>query len=273
MNPPNPSHSQPPEFSNRDLIELAQLDALGLLDEPERQAFEKAFRNAPASIQLLVREGQARASDIGAWLPDAKAPASLRQRVLAAVAAAVRSDSRQPEVAGRLTPSIARSTSVTPFWRAAAIGSMAAALLFGVVTLKLYGDFQNVSEMSHANGVADMWLKEFGAKFEHALYSDKTQFVQFSPSNTGSPNGAAVMLMDSGSSSAQFFAKDLPQIEGGYTLAVLDASGNVVRTIARIDTPSSRVATQFADIKMKPGESFVLKTASQNQTVMQSRNL
>lgn len=270
MNPPT-NHSNP-EFNNRDLIELAQLDALGLLDESERQAFETAFKAAPASIQLLVREGQARASDIDAWLPDTKAPASLRQRVLAAVAAAVRSESRQPEVAGRLTPAIARSTSVTPFWRAAAIGSMAAALLFGVVTVKLYSDFQNVNDIKNGNALSDAWLKEFGPKFEGMLTNDKTQFVQFTPS-TASTRGAAVMLMDPGSSSAQFFAKDLPQVEGGYTLALLDAGGNVVKTIARIDSPASRVVNQFADIKVKPGESFVLKTAAQNETVMQSNNL
>lgn len=270
----NASNSTPPhpEFNNRDLIELAQLDALGLLDEAERQAFEKAFKAAPASIQLLVREGQARASDIDAWLPDAKAPASLRQRVLAAVSAAVRSESRQPEVAGRLTPAIARSTSVTPYWRAAAIGSMAAALLFGVVTLKLYGDFQSMNNMVKSNALADQWLKDFGPRFEHALYSDKTEFVQFSPSSAEA-RGSAVMLMDAEASSAQFFAKDLPQIDGGYTLALLDAGGNVVRTIGRIDSASSRVVDQFANIKVKPGESFVLKSAAQNETILQSRNL
>ena len=270
MNPPNSTPH--PEFNNRDLIELAQLDALGLLDEQERAAFEKSFKAAPASIQLLVRESQSRASEIDAWLPDAKAPASLRQRVLAAVSAAVRSESRQPEVAGRLTPAIARSTSVAPYWRAAAIGSMAAALLFGVVTLKLYGDFQSMNNTVQANKLADEWLKEFGPRFEHALYSSKTEFVQFAPAAAGS-RGSAVMLMDAEAESAQFFAKDLPQIDGGYTLALLDPSGNVVRTVARIDSASSRSINQFAGIKVTPGESFVLKAAAQNQAVLQSRNL
>jgi hypothetical protein len=81
------------------------------------------------------------------------------------------------------------------------------------------------------------------------------------------------MLMDSAASSAQFFAKDLPQIDGGYTLALLDSGGNVVKTVARIDSSTSRVINQLAGIKVKPGESFVLKAAAQNQTVLQSRNL
>jgi hypothetical protein len=265
----NPSNNA--DFNNRDLIELAQLDALGLLDEAERQAFEKAFRAAPASIQMLVREGQARAADIDAWLPDTQPQASLRQRVLAAVAAAVRSDSRQPEVAGRLAPPIARSTTVAPFWRATAIGSMAAALLFGVVTLKLYTDFQNVNSTLKANAVADMFVKEFGPKFEQAFTSEKTKFVQFAASSGG--RGSAVMLMDEGAATAQFFAKDLPAVEGGYTLALVDAQGNVVKTIARLNSGASRYVDQYAEVHVKPGESFVLKTAAQNEAVMQSRNL
>lgn len=271
MNPP-PNSNLHPEFNNRDLIELAQLDALGLLDEAERQAFEKAFKAAPASIQLLVREGQARASELDALLPDTRPPASLRQRVLAAVAAAVRSESRQPEVAGRLAPPIAQSRSVAPFWRAAAIGSLAAALLFGVVTLKLYGDFQGVNSTLQANAVADKFLKEFGPRFEQALTNEKTQFVQFSPSTSAS-RGAAVMLMDESSATAQFFAKDLPPIDGGYTLAVLDAGGHVVRTIARIDSGSSRIYNAYADVRVKPGESFVLKAAAKDEAVMKSKNL
>jgi len=266
MNPSTPPNHA---FSNRDLMELAQLDALGLLDDGERHSFEQAFRNAPASIQQLVRDSQARAVQIDALLPSVQPPASLRQRVLAAVAAAVRSESRRPEVAGRLTPEIARSTSVAPFWRAAAIGSMAAALLFGVVTLKLYSDFQNVNSTVQANAVADKFLKDFGVKFEHMLTSDKTEFVQFSPASAEA-RGSALLMVDGENETGQFFARDLPQIEGGYTLALLDPSGNVVRTIARIDSQSSRVVNQFANLKVSPGQSFVLKSAAQQEAVLKS---
>lgn len=269
MNPPTPPH---PDYNNRDLIELAQLDALGMLDEAERAAFEKAFKAAPASIQQLVRDSQLRAAEIEPWLPDVQPQASLRERVLAAVAAAVRSEQNRPEVAGRLTPTIARSSTVAPFWRAVAIGSMAAAVLFGMVTIKLYGDFQNVNDVVKTNMVADKWLKDFGARFENSLYSDKTKFVQFSPA-TASARGSAVMLVDDGSGSAQFFAKDLPPVEGGYTLALVGPDGQVVRTIARLDTTSNRQMNQFANLKLQPGESFAIKTASQDQTVMKSNNL
>jgi hypothetical protein len=269
----NPSTSGPhPDYSNRDLIELAQLDALGLLDEGERQAFERSFRTAPASIQQLVRDSQSRATQLDSLLPDVQAPASLRERVLAAVAAAVRSESRQPEVAGRLTPAIARSTSVAPFWRAAAIGSIAAALLFGVVTIKLYTDFQAMNNTVYTNALADKWLKEFSPKFEHMLTNEKTQFVQFSPA-TASARGSALMMVDGEAETAQFFAKDLPQIEGGYTLALVDSSGNVVKTLARIDAQSSRSVNQFANFKVNPGETFALRSVAEQQTVLKSNNL
>jgi len=270
MTPSTPPH---PDFNNRDLIELAQLDALGLLDEGERQLFERAFKAAPASIQQLVRDTQSRASQIDAWLPDVQPPASLRQRVVAAVTAAIRSESRQPEVAGRLHPVISRSTTVSPYWRAAAIGSMAAALLFGVVTLKLYNDFQTVNSNLQSNALQDKWLKDFGPRFEQMLTSGKTQFVQFDAASDGARAGSAVALLDPETETGHFLAKDLPQVDGGYTLALLDPAGNVVKTIARIDTQSSRVVTRLDAVKLTPGQTIALKTAGDRQTVLKGRNL
>ncbi|MBY0308343.1 MAG: hypothetical protein K2Q09_06350, partial [Phycisphaerales bacterium] len=104
-----------------------------------------------------------------------------------------------------------------------------------------------------------------------ALTSDKTQFVQFTPA--AGARGSAVMLMDEGAATAQFFAKDLPPVEGGYTLALVDAGGNVVRTIARINTASGRYVEQYAQVRARPGESFVLKAGSRDGAVMKSRNL
>lgn len=274
----NPTHSNGHPgssggaWSNRELIELAQLDALGLLDEQERQAFERAFARAPGAIQQLVRDSQLRATELSSLLPDVQPPATLRQRVLDAVAGAIAGESAQPEVTGRLMPAIARASGVAPFWRAAAIGSVAAALLFGVVTVKLYSDIQRVNDVVHANAVADRFMAEFGRRFETAFYSDKTEFVQFSPASNGAA-GMAVMLVDQEGESAQFFAKDLPQVEGGYTLALIGPDGQVVRTIARIEPASSRIVNQFAGLKIAPGQSVALRTAVAEQTVMTSRNL
>lgn len=72
-------------MSLQELIELAILDAMGLLDEREQASFESAFRTASPSIQAQVRREQTRLSRIEALLPDVTPPAGLRAAVLAAV--------------------------------------------------------------------------------------------------------------------------------------------------------------------------------------------
>ena len=63
--------------NTRDLLEYAALDALGLLDDAEREEFERAFRAASPEVQAMVRREQTRAADIDAILPRVEAPAGL----------------------------------------------------------------------------------------------------------------------------------------------------------------------------------------------------
>jgi hypothetical protein len=76
----------------KDLLETAQLDALGLLDDDEAAAFDRAFRAAPQAIQARLREAQARVASSDALLADVVAPASLRPKVLGGVYAAMRAE-------------------------------------------------------------------------------------------------------------------------------------------------------------------------------------
>jgi hypothetical protein len=67
------------------MIESAILDAMGLLDDSEREQFERAFRTASPVIQAQIRREQTRLSQIEALLPDVTPPASLRAAVVDAV--------------------------------------------------------------------------------------------------------------------------------------------------------------------------------------------
>ncbi|QYU70067.1 hypothetical protein J4558_08100 [Leptolyngbya sp. 15MV] len=49
-----------PSMPFHDLLEMAVLDTLGLLDEQEQAAFEMAFRSAPPAVQAQVRREQTR---------------------------------------------------------------------------------------------------------------------------------------------------------------------------------------------------------------------
>lgn len=121
-------------MNTQDLLEQASLDALGLLDEQERAAFETAFRAAPPAVQSQVRREQARFASSEAMLPRVDVPAGLKFRVMSAVREAIQSFNRV-ETARRVehTPFL-RSLmwNSTPLWRAACIGFATATVTLGV---------------------------------------------------------------------------------------------------------------------------------------------
>jgi len=89
----NDSHS----ISSRDeLLELAALDALGVLDAVESARFERAFDAAAPSLQAEARSIQDKVALDPMLLSDEAAPASLRLRTLARVADAIEADAAAP---------------------------------------------------------------------------------------------------------------------------------------------------------------------------------
>jgi NAD-dependent oxidoreductase involved in siderophore biosynthesis len=72
-----------------DLRGQAVLDALGLLDEVESAQFERAFRDAPPSVQADLRAVQAAVAVDPAFLADGEPAPDLRLTTLARVLTAV----------------------------------------------------------------------------------------------------------------------------------------------------------------------------------------
>lgn len=270
---PSSSNNTPP-FSNRDLVELAALDAMGLLDETERAAYEKAFRDAPPAIQAHVRSQQLLASDIEATLPSVQPAASLRERVLAAVGRAISLDASP--VAGRIVPEVTRSRGVASFWRAAAIGSMAAAILFGVVTVQMWSKFSELDQQIRSNTLADAFLKDFGPRFEQALMDKRTRFVQFNTTHDSGTQSMAVLLFDPETKKGQFFCKGLPADISAYTLSIVDAKGAVQTAVLNFAPSGNRIAQDISldnSFAFEEGDTFVVRSADQSKTVLQSSSL
>lgn len=83
------------QLTPEQLLELAALDAFGLLDEVETERFDTSFHNARASVQDEILRVQSEfASDVS-LLPDDDAPADLRARVLNAVNLAIADDAKR----------------------------------------------------------------------------------------------------------------------------------------------------------------------------------
>jgi len=76
-------------LTREELLELAPLDAMGLLDEYDAALFARSFHQSPPSIQREILEQQADLAAAPPLLPSDEPPADLRGRVLASVRAAM----------------------------------------------------------------------------------------------------------------------------------------------------------------------------------------
>ena len=78
-----------------ELIELAVLDAHGLLDPIESELFNRSFHNAPASVQDEIVRLQHRLATDESLLPSDLPPASLKGKVIDAVAKAADTEAKR----------------------------------------------------------------------------------------------------------------------------------------------------------------------------------
>lgn len=226
-------------MSTHELLELASLDALGLLSEEEREAFDVAFKAAPPALQAQLRAEQARMAGDDSLLPLVAAPVGLRARVLAAVREAVQSVGGGRQVAGRIAPEIMPGRGVSPIWRAAAIGCLAASIVFAFTTLQMRGEYEVMHAHLQQGAWQEQWMSEFGTRFEQMLYDPTVMKVNFAA--TESENGAldAVLLVNPETGEGELLCKNLPKIDGEYQLVIVDDSGRM-ETLMRFQATTAR---------------------------------
>ena len=233
-------------MTHGELLELALLDALALLDEEESLAFDAAFRAAPAQVQAMIRREQTRCVNLDSLLPPVEAPAALRARVIQAVRAAVAEDlspvdevvrrlghaaslDRLPEARGRR-----RSIAV---WRAAALGCAAAAVVFGATTIQLQSQYVRLQESLSDDALIEQFRAAFGEdRFMEALLDSRTQRVTLASTNDApdAPPAQAAVWYNPDWKSARLFGINLPPNQT-FRLVVLDELGNEVEELARFN--------------------------------------
>lgn len=162
MNTNTPNSPQP--TPTNELLELAVIDAYGLLDDEDRAAFDAGFRAAPATLRELIRSEQARIAASGELLPDIEPPAALRGRVLTSIRnECERTRAAAAPVLGRaLThgaetrpPRLRRARRVNPGWRISAVAFAVAAVVLGVLHIQLKQEFDAVREGSQLATLLD----------------------------------------------------------------------------------------------------------------------
>jgi len=237
-------------MNTRDLLELCQLDALGLLDEPDREAFDAAFMAAPPEIRAQLRREQARWVRTDFIGVDAEPPEGLRDAVLTDVGveamrgrvlSAVREQIEQSAQTGaarshrggRSVPSLRPVRRVSRLWRAAALGFASAAVGLAAATIYLRDQFDRFKGAQQT----ELVLGELSSlPVRDLLFNQRMNRVVFKPADEAIRAQAAVNF-DRERGVGRLYCSNLPAKPntvykvfaiGADGEALLDSSGKLV---------------------------------------------
>lgn len=215
-------------MTTHELLELASLDAMGLLDPEEREAFELAFRAAAPPLQAQIRREQLRLSYIDGILPVVEPPPGLRARVMAKVREAIGSMTIRKISGGAIVPDLRPAYGVNRMWRVGAVAAAAASVVLGLSVLQMRMDYTDIQNGQISNGVTDKILADFGVKFSQAMFDPHTRFVQFNDA-AGEQQpfaGRALLVVETKTKTGELFLKDLPASGAEYEVVVVDEQGH-----------------------------------------------
>ncbi len=273
----NNSGDAPQGMTTGEMLELAAVDALGLLDDAEREAFDAAFRRAPSAVRELVRAEQARVAELGLALPDVDAPDALREKVLAKVRAEIER-SKAAGVAGSV-PAGGRATvhagggrpeprslgirhprRVSSVWRVAAIGASVAAVVLAVVQVQLRQEITDLNSRSETAALLDALGLEH---VDDLLFADASvQRVRFVP--VGDVGRAeATLIRNPDHDRSRLYVKNLAS-RADYTVVALDASGAVVSEVARFESDDLLTSVDLR-LPGNPGETVRIAILSSGE--------
>lgn len=273
------------ELSTHELMELANLDTMGLLDETEREQFERGFQAATPGVQAQIRREQLRLSSDDSMLPQVEPPLGLRARVLNALREVMgqgKTDAARKAagVAGTIgmgnrstavVPGLRRAQGVNPIWRASAIGAIAASLVFGVVAFQVFNESQKLTSSLADNATNDYLLREYGARFDKTFFDPNTKLVSFSPTDSKFA-GRATILLDPVHKKAQLFCRDLPVGDGEYEVVVVDAQGNATKAVLTFKPGSSGINQHLiSSVSMETSQSIAIRKVGETQLMLCSR--
>ncbi|HVU65422.1 MAG TPA: hypothetical protein VHC70_15680 [Phycisphaerales bacterium] len=260
------------DLGTHNLLEMASLDAMGLLDPEERDAFERAFHAAAPAVQAQIRREQLRFSRMDELLPKVDPPLGLRARVIAAVRGAMES------VAGRKgadLPSLRFPTGVSRFWRVGAIGALAASLVLGYFTFEALNANRGLTDAKQGMLISSQWQQEFGHRFEATFMNPNARLVAFQPaSDAPDLRGArASLLLDSVKKSGQLIVKDLPA-DGEYEVVVVDSNGHESNAIITFKSVGSGLAKEdVAKFNAEAGQQLLIRLRGSNKTILKSSGI
>jgi hypothetical protein len=181
-------------YNPKQLLELAVLDAHGLLEPIESDLFNRSFHDAPAAIQdeiKLLQEGLALDTSL---LPSDMPHPSLRNKVLRAVAESADQEAQRLAplalIGARASAAQAKfgSSKQITLWRTAAVVLFGVAIVLAVITLDAQSKANQSAKIaqntSTSNAINEMVGIEF-AKYIGNPYCQVTRLERMDGNSTG----------------------------------------------------------------------------------------
>jgi hypothetical protein len=220
-------------MTTRELLENANLAALGLLDADEHAAYEGALSKSPVAVREHILKEQARWSGGDGLLPSVDAPEHLRERVLDAVRGAM-VDDEIAQSAASFDTTFGKQHRVSALWRAGALGLLCACVaLTGMLVYVRQTERESADRL--ASGLATEGLRgAMGYKFvDDVVFDASTQRIAFEASDSAFEGTCTLYLNDKwGEGRAVMSA--MPVLNAGerYAIVELTAEGKVARELA-----------------------------------------
>jgi len=234
-------------MNTMDLIELAVLDALGMLDADESSAFNAAFEASPASVRDRVVAEQARLADLEALLPQTSPDPALRQQVIAAVREAMLADAvaKASEAEDNHVLQIRKSQGVNRFWRIGAIAGVAAAMAFGVAFWQSSLRYNALSDRFESNLALQGAINAYGADSRDVLLRPHlVTNVQFTPVDRASSVEVTLEYLQDKTLGFLHCGGLVMAENVEYALVVLDSNNQIGRTIRQFSPTTTQLSTQ-----------------------------
>jgi hypothetical protein len=244
------------EMTTRELLELASLDSLGLLDDVESAIYTRSFLNAPATVQDEVVRLQAEVCGDLVLLPTEEPDSTLRERVMKAVADAVARDEarlaplarigRRRGAAGSQARSLLGSGML---WRAACFALTGISLVLAWFLAMGYQGSNDLAKIALSNDAAALEVL-LGSTAKTFLLDGSTKVV-LNPVDDGTACRASAFVNESAGAVFILF-DDLPSTEGDYVVQIVLKEGGTQQLQAfprqlgfgglRLDLPAALIA-------------------------------
>lgn len=270
--------TRPTPMTREELLELAALDAFGLLDEYEAALYTRSFHHAPVAVQSEIKELQSAFASEVSLLPDVEPDPALRRRVLDAVSRAIeaeslalaplamigRPDRVRPGTAGRIGVGAA-----TPVWRAAAF-ALAAALLVVAYFASQFLERNNLMTDAVLGLLTPDQVEEvIGPTYKEFVGNPNCITRALRPASGARNDAYAIVYVNEHTEEAFLFAVCLPQQAGPYTLTLTDQTTGDRPVNQQFKRTSSITGVQLAKaVPLKLATTLTWEIADATGTVL-----